>query len=111
MMDEEESLDATPHDRELLLYDYFKHLTSLCVLSLGGVLALADKGTKPVLLVAVLVVIGGAALLSFGGTSEIVRARFAQAKPSKYLNLYRIGTPTLLSIGLGMFLYIFIRTL
>lgn len=96
-----------------LLYDYFKHLTSLCVLSLGGVLALIPnaKGLKPGLIFAVLAVLGLAALISFAGTSEIVRARFLKSPLQKTVNSCRVAAPVLLSIGVGMFVYLFARTL
>ena len=52
--------DAPPSgDGEEMLYDYLKHLTSLCLFSLGGVAALADKvhGRSRVPLVIALAVI------------------------------------------------------
>lgn len=98
---------------EALLYDYFKHLTSLCLVSLGGVLALTEKakGVKPELQIAALVVIGLAGTLSFSGAAEIVRSRFRRVPAGKALNVYRVCSPTLLFIGVGMFLYLFTKTL
>jgi hypothetical protein len=109
-IDEETTLDS---GGEALLYDYFKHLTSLCILSLGGVLALVPnaKGVKPVAIILVLVVLGLAGMLSFSGTSEIVRARFLGKPLQKSVNYCRIAAPVLLSIGVGMFVYLFTRTL
>ena len=109
---EDETTEAGA-DGATLLYDYFKHLTSLCILSLGGVLALIPnaRGLKPGLIIAVLVVLGLAALLSFAGTSEIVRARFLNSPLQKTVNMCRVAAPALLSIGVGMFVYLFARTL
>lgn len=100
-------------DGVTLLYDFFKHLTSLCVLSLGGVLALIPnaKGAKPELIVTVLVVIGAAAVLSFSGASEIVRSRLLGKPAHRTLHFCRIAAPALLSVGLGMFVYLFMWTL
>ena len=110
MIEEDERPHA--HEGEALLYDYFKHLTSLCIFSLGGVLALADKATgEGKMLVAVIAVIGGAALISFGGAGEIVEARFKRKPVSKHLNFYRVASPVLLSVGVGMFLYLFLKTM
>lgn len=109
---EDEGVEAG-QDSTTLLYDYFKHLTSLCILSLGGVLALVPnaRSLKPELIMGVLAVIGFAALLSFGGASEIVRARFLRRPIHKSVNSCRIIAPALLSIGIGMFVYLFARTL
>jgi hypothetical protein len=108
-----EDEDGPVRGGEALLYDYFKHLTSLCLISLGGVVALIDKakGVSPVIQMGVLASIGLAALLSFSGASEIVRAGFHREPLSKYLNACRVSAPVLLSVGLGMFLWIFMKTL
>lgn len=100
-------------DGETLLYDYFKHLTSLCIVSLGGVLALVSSGKKlpPNAVIAVLLVLALAGLLSFSGAGEIVRARFQRRPVHKSLNLCRIAAPVLLSVAVGMFVYLFTRTL
>ena len=110
MIEEDEK---APAEGETLLYDYFKHLTSLCLLSLGGVLALAEKvqGRSSTLVIAALAVIGLAALISFSAAGEIVDARYKGKPLAKHLDLYRFASPALLSIGLGMFLYIFLGTM
>jgi len=108
--DEQTALDVT--GGETLLYDYFKHLTQLSLFSLGGVLALAGsaRGARG-LLIAALMVIGSSAVVSFSGAGEIVRTRF-QGKPiARYLDFYRVAAPILLSLGLGIFLFLFIKTL
>lgn len=110
MTEDAEVQPEMPNDGETMLYDYFKHLTSLCLFSLGGVLALAQNA-RVGLLVAVLLVIGSAAMLSFSGASAVVEARFKGKPLSKYANAYRVGSPILLSVGLGMFLYLFTTTL
>jgi hypothetical protein len=100
-------------DGVTLLYDYFKHLTSLCIVSLGGVLALVSNGKDlpPKAIIAVLLVLAAAGLTSFSGAGEIVRARFQRRPLHKSLNFCRIAAPALLSVGVGMFVYLFTRTL
>jgi len=112
MTEIEEEL-AKAGDGEALLYDYFKHLTSLCIVSLGGVLALVPygKSLSPGAIVLVLIVLASAGLLSFSGAGEIVRARFKRKPLNSNVNFCRIGAPVLLSIGVGMFVYLFTRTL
>ncbi|RYD59885.1 MAG: hypothetical protein EOP60_00940 [Sphingomonadales bacterium] len=110
MIDEDE---RPSHEGTAMLYDYFKHLTSLCLFSLGGVLALADKvqGRSTMLLIGALSVIGASALISFTAAGEIVDARYKGKPLAKHLNFYRMASPVLLSLGLGMFLYIFVGTM
>ena len=102
------------NDRELLLYDFFKHLTSLVLLTLGGVLAIAqgvDKtDVKPVMLIAVLAIISAAGICSFVGAGEIVKKRYT-GLPSHSLEFYRKAAPVLLAVGLGMFLGIYVDAL
>lgn len=113
MSDEDDMPIERASEGEALLYDYFKHLTSLCLFSLGGVLAMVDtvKGTAPIKLIVIVIVIGLAAICSFGGAAEIVQARFKGKPLSRYLNFYRLASPILLSFGLGMFLWLFTKAL
>jgi hypothetical protein len=101
-------------ERELLLYDYFKHLTSLTLLTLGAVLAIAQAAdsndVKPPVLIAVLVVISGGGICSFVGASEIVKKRYT-GSVSRSLEFYRKAAPTLLALGVGMFLGVYVDTL
>ena len=118
-MTDDESLlkiGETEHssDRELLLYDYFKHLTSLTLLTLGAVLAIAQaadsKDVKPPVLVAVLVVISAGGICSFVGASEIVKKRYT-GSVSRSLEFYRKAAPAFLALGVGMFLGVYVDTL
>lgn len=104
---------ADARDSEMLLYDHFKHLTSLCLFSLGGGVALADKveGRSAPMLIVALVVIGIAGVTSFGAAGYIVEMRYTGKPLTRNLNRYRVASPLLLSVGIGMFLYIFARTL
>ncbi len=119
MTDEEEGpkvpAPAGEHDGELLLYDFFKHLTSLVLLTLGGLLLVIKdfdpKDVKPVFVVAAIVLISGAGVLSYSGSSEIVRARYTRTQPNKSLQVSRILAPVLLSLGFGLFLSMFIDSL
>lgn len=109
-MDDENTPVA--RDGEAVLYDYLKHLTSLCLFSLGGVAALADKvhGRSAVQVIMALTVIGLAAFSSFYATGLIVEARFSGKPLKANINLYRHAAPLLLSVGIGMFLYLFVKS-
>ena len=118
MIDDESELSAAApdpsSDGELLLYDFFKHLTSLVLLTLGGVLVVsqaADRSdVKPALLIGVLVLISAGGVCSFAGASEIVKKRYTGASTHN-IDFYRKAAPILLSIGVGMFLGIFVDSL
>lgn len=97
-------------DGATFLYDYFKHLTSLSVLTLGGVLAISGRAeASRAAMIAVVALVGISALLAFSGTSEIVRQKTTGEVREKSLKLYRAGAPVALSLGVGAFLYLFLK--
>jgi hypothetical protein len=100
-------------DGSAYLYDYFKHLTSLSILTLGGVLAISTgagaEGAEKGPMIAVIVLVGFAALMAFSGTSEIVRQKATGETKGKWLTFYRTGAPIALSFGVGAFLYLFLK--
>ena len=113
MTDDDGDLPAR-NDRELLLYDFFKHVTSLALLTLGGVLAIAQAAdrsdVKPLLLIGVLIIISAGGICSFVGAGEIVKKRYTGAS-SHHIEFYRRAAPALLAVGVGMFLGIYVDTL
>ncbi|PQM27549.1 hypothetical protein CVO77_02895 [Sphingopyxis lindanitolerans] len=112
---DEAKVSAAPgaDDADTFLYDYFKHLTSLSVLTLGGVLAISTgteaAGASRASMIAVVALVGVAALFAFSGTSEIVRQKATGKIKSKSLTFYRVGAPIALSLGVGAFLYLFLK--
>ena len=117
MTDEEGTVPslASQADGDLLLYDYFKHLTTLSLLALGGVMTLsqmADRAdVKAWLLIVVLVTISLGGVAAFSGAGEIVRGRYTGTSHYKSLNFCRLAAPTLLALGVGMFLSMFVDAL
>jgi hypothetical protein len=106
--------DAPPdHHAAALLYDHYKHVTSLCLFSLAGGVALADKarGRWAVMLVIALLLIGGAGVFSFGVTAQIVEARLAGRPLDGSASWSRRAPGMLLPMGIGILLYIFARSL
>ena len=100
-------------DGWMMLYDSFKHVTSLCLFTLAGGVALADKaqGRWAVMLMVALVMIGAAAAISFGATGQIVDARLTGRATIPYLRFSRAAPGVLLSTGIGILLYVFTRSL
>jgi hypothetical protein len=117
MTDEDDKLGglARERDGDLLLYDFFKHLTSLALLTLGGVLIIIKdvdpKDVKPFMVIIDIVFISLSGILAFSGSSEIARARYTGAAPTRSLEISRRGAPLLLTIGVGMFLAMFVDSL
>jgi len=104
------------HDGAAYLYDYFKHLTSLSILTLGGVLAISQQeGAAPTAakMYAVVGFVALAAVSAFSGTGAIVRQQSAGKVPGRWFNpnFYRIVSPIALSLGVGMFLALYLEGL
>lgn len=114
MIDDEEMPEPRRRDStESYLYDYFKYLTSLALLTLGGVLTLSesvsDKFSRYAL-TAVLILVAASGVLAFSGVSEIVRAR-STGTGYRHLEILRKVAPALLAAGIGVFLYLFRKKL
>lgn len=111
-MSDGDDLPGAP-DGWMMLYDSFKHVTSLCLFTLAGGVALQDKaeGRWAVMLVVALVMIGVAGLISFAATGQIVDARLAGRTTIPNLRFSRAAPGMLLSVGIGILLYIFTRSL
>lgn len=114
--DDGSSMDrAGGGDGDLLLYDYFKHLTSLAVLALGGILLVVQNIDPEALqrfkVFAVFGFVSAAGIGAFHGASEIVKARTTNQKPGKAVYRLRTVAPMLLGGGVGVFLSLFIDAL
>jgi hypothetical protein len=111
-MNDEESA-ASSRDGEMMLYDHYKHITSLCLFSLAGGVALADKaqGRWAVMLIIALLLIGTAALVSFTVSGQIVEARLGGRPSNQHRSITGKLPGLLLSVGIGILLYIFTRSL
>ena len=106
MIDEEQG----PPDGQMVLYDFFKWLTTLCLLTLGGVLSLSQSAAVHLRdgdIAKLLVPLCLAAILGLTGASGIVRAKVGGKAPW-IRPLHRIGLATAsLGLGVGVFLVLF----
>jgi len=111
---DEAMIDRTA-DRELLLYDYFKHLTSLSIIALGGVLAIAQSIDPASLerwkILTIVILISGGGIGAFHGASEIVRIRALTLPVPRSVEWMRRIAPLSLAGGVGMFLSLFLDAL
>ncbi len=104
--------EARPDDRpnpHLLAYDFFKHMTTLTVLTLGGVLTLSSSifegqvAREPMLLSIGLIAASG--LMAFGGQIELVDwAHRGTARPRAAARWGRGLVAMTFGAGVGAFL-------
>ena len=102
-----ESPESRRGDYDLLLYDYSKHLLSLALISIGGVITLAQSSVgraipaKDIGIIILILAASGVAALSC--TAAVLRARQKGeplAKQASYLHQAAMG---LLGVGFGWF--------
>ena len=100
--------------RVAMLYDWFKHLTTLSILALGGVLSLSQSGNtdlKPATLVIVVLFIGSAGIAAFTAAEKIMNAVANDVPLPASVGWLQKATPALLGMGVGAFLYVFLQAL
>ncbi len=103
------------NDKEILLYDYSKHLLSLALLGIGGIISIAQspQGQKiPGMFVALLIgFLAVSGLLSLSSTAAILRARQNDLPVPPSAWLCSRGAMMFLGIGVGAFLTLWIKVL
>lgn len=96
---------VNPH---LLAYDFFKHMTNLTLITLGGMITLfgsifsnasfRDDMLLPVALIA------ASGVIAFVGQIEMVQWAYRGGEPRRVATWYRWLTPGLFGAGVGAFL-------
>ena len=100
--------------RVAMLYDWFKHLTTLSILALGGVLSLSQSGDtdlKTSTLVIVVIFIAGAGIAAFTAAEQLMRAVANDEPLPASVGWMQKAAPALLGMGVGAFLYVFLEAL
>ena len=109
MLDEDATLQSREPER--LLYDWFKHLTSLSLLTLGGVLSLSQAGDISIgryELFVVLLFVAAGGVMAFHGAERLVDAQFDGKPLPRQVGWMRRASPVALTLGVGMFLGMFV---
>jgi hypothetical protein len=109
VIDEESSGNASL----LLLYDWFKHITTLSLLTLGGLLSILQAGeaqVRPGVLAAIVGLIAFAGILGFEGQNRVLQAQLASQPIPKSLGWFRRLAVVSFSIGTGIFLTLFLES-
>ena len=96
---------------DLLLYDYFKHITTLALVALGGALGIADERIPRDALALVVFCIGMGGGLALMGLLAVVRERVAGRPLPRSARWLRTLSGALFSFGVGTFLALFVRAL
>ena len=105
-----------PHStgRVAMLYDWFKHLTTLSILALGGVLSLSqsrDADLNTTTLAIVVIFIGSAGIAAFTAAEKIMGAVANDEPLPASVGWLQKAAPALLGMGVGAFLYVFLQAL
>lgn len=104
---------AARHSPTLLLYDWFKHMTTLSLITLGGLLSILQSGDariRPSVLVTIIVAIALAGIVGFDGQSRILKAELEGKPLPRMLGALRQTAMTSFGIGVGLFLGLFVET-
>jgi len=101
---------AARADNDLLLYDYFKHLTTLALVALGGAIGIAKGTIANQTLGVIVLAIGLGGGLALVGLLAVVRERLAGKPMSGYVRWLRTLSGGFFSFGVGMFLVVFVRS-
>jgi hypothetical protein len=117
MMPEDDNVadGAVSDDALAALYDWFKHLTSLSLLTLGGVLTISQSAAadsiRPSMLLVVVIFVAGAGVLSFSGAATLVGVRSNNQPLPSYIHHISGIAAMALMIGVGAFTYIFVKVM
>ena len=115
MIDNDQTHDVQTGEQAAVLYDWFKHLTSLSLLTLGGVLSLSQSDAaadiKKATLVLVLFFLSLAGMASFSGAAMVVESRTKATPLSRWVKPVGGIAATSLSMGIGAFLFVFVKVI
>ena len=95
-------------DREFLFYDYSKHLLSLALLAIGGVITIAQspqgKSVPAFAVAGLLLAFATSGVLALSASSDILQARQGRRVLGDRAWLYIRGSMGFLGVGVGAFL-------
>lgn len=115
IVDSESPLSEGSQSRAtLLLYDWFKHMTTLSLVTLGGLLSILQAGEANVrsgVLEAIIVLIAVGGIIGFDGQSRILKAELANKPLPSMLKWFRSVAVWSYSLGVGLFLSLFVESI
>lgn len=115
IIDSESPIPESSQSRAtLLLYDWFKNMTTLSLITLGGLLSILQAGetnVKPGLLEAIIILIAIGGIIGFDGQSRILKAELANKPLPNILRWFRRVAVWSYTLGVGMFLTLFVESI
>lgn len=98
-------------DPDFLAYDFFKSFTSLCVITLGGILTLSEtvfgRDFKPWEIVMVSLPVAIAGVIALQCQTDMVQLAKGVKPRSKFFLDYGLRlTPAFYGVGIGAFLFV-----
>ena len=110
MIEEQQGPPRGDHDGDHYLYDFFKYLTSIALLSMGALFTFLGmdtaKGVPDLLKAAAAVVLGVAAFMAFYGAEQLVAAKAKGEKIGPSVYQMREWAPQVYLVGFGILAYI-----
>jgi hypothetical protein len=104
-------LARSKDDDELLVYDYFKHLTTLSLVALGGVLSISTSipGISPKSIIVIVVLLGIAGAVSLAALDVIVNERIYNRPIPRYIRYLRMVSVCFFGVGIGYFISVVVE--
>ena len=106
------ALQGAARDGDQYLYDFFKYMTSLSLLTLGGVLTVAQMAgpddVKRHTLLIVMSPVAASTLMAFSGAMEMVKAKSGNQEVSKTVHRLAKFAPAAFLLGVGAFIAMFV---
>ena len=97
----------------MMLYDWFKHMTTLSLVTLGGILGILQNGTenvRPIVTTGIVAAVAVAGILGFDGLNRLLAAELEGKPVPRVLNWTRRLAMAAYGMGVGAFLSLIVET-
>jgi hypothetical protein len=100
-------------DGAMMLYDWFKHMTTLSLVTLGGILGILQNGTdniRPLVTGGIVTTVAMAGIFGFDGLNRLLTAELEGKPMPKVLHWTRRLAMASYGLGVGAFLSVIVET-
>jgi hypothetical protein len=112
-IDSEAVLPSSGRDGAMMLYDWFKHITTLSLITLGGILGILQNGSvdvRPTMLGAIISLVAIAGILGFDGQNRLLVAELESKPLPSFLRWTRRLSMASYGVGVGAFLSLIVES-